>query len=359
MHGAIMITSIQLINFQNHTDTILEFNDGINIITGSSDQGKTSIHRAFYWVAFNKPLGDAFMKDGQSIVKVIIKTDRHTIERVKSSSKNYYLVDNVKLNALRTEVPEQVTNILGISATNIQLQLEQHFLLSSTGGEVAKAINAVADLGDINTATTNINKTVRTLRDKKAFLDETIKKKEEQLNGFSGIDDLNIQATTLNNFIHKEKLLTNDIKHGQSIVISMNDYHNRIKYYTDFINDMKPLTIEIQQGMEDCTALNLDIIEIEQVIKRMVDTENTLKKFKELPTLTQVCGVIVVLMDNVDGMFDLIDDIMVQESNLRLREERLIDNKSKLADSIKRRKIQEDSMEFCPYCGIVFEEKRI
>jgi len=37
------ITQVKLNNFRNHKDTIVEFNDGINVITGQNGQGKTNL----------------------------------------------------------------------------------------------------------------------------------------------------------------------------------------------------------------------------------------------------------------------------------------------------------------------------
>jgi len=45
-----MINSLTIQNFQSHKNTTLEFDNGINIIIGQSDSGKTAIIRALNWV---------------------------------------------------------------------------------------------------------------------------------------------------------------------------------------------------------------------------------------------------------------------------------------------------------------------
>ncbi len=352
-----MITEIQLINFQNHSNTLLKLSPNINVISGSSDQGKTSIHRAIYWVVFNKPLGDAFMKDGESQVSVIIKTEKHTIERTKSSSKNYYKIDGVQFNALRTEVPEEVNKILGISPTNIQLQLEQHFLLSSTGGEVAKAINAVADLGEIDTATSSINKTYRGLRDKRAFLEETIKKKEDQLNYFNGINDLDKQATELADFIEKEKQLDQDITAGEVLLEKINDFYQVQKICLDFQYKLKNRTKDIKKITKDVSMSTDQIEEIEKVISRIIKTKASLHKFNNVPSLSRDITIIIALEEKVDIMWELIDNIIIAESNLRLKEERLIDYKNTLEKSIIKKNTIEKELTNCPWCNTKFGGK--
>jgi len=55
-----MIKQLTIKNFQSHKKTKLEFSDGVNIIIGQSDSGKTAIIRALNWVVNNKPSGDSF-----------------------------------------------------------------------------------------------------------------------------------------------------------------------------------------------------------------------------------------------------------------------------------------------------------
>lgn len=48
-----MISKITIRNFQTHKKSELEFTDGVNLIVGSSDNGKSSVIRAFRWLAEN------------------------------------------------------------------------------------------------------------------------------------------------------------------------------------------------------------------------------------------------------------------------------------------------------------------
>jgi exonuclease SbcC len=70
-----MIDSLSIQNFQSHEKTELEFDEGINIIIGQSDSGKSAILRALNWVVNNKPNGEAFKSNwgGDTKVKIIIE----------------------------------------------------------------------------------------------------------------------------------------------------------------------------------------------------------------------------------------------------------------------------------------------
>lgn len=52
-----MIKSIELKNIQSHENTRLDFDKGINVIVGSSNNGKSAILRGLYWARYNRPLG--------------------------------------------------------------------------------------------------------------------------------------------------------------------------------------------------------------------------------------------------------------------------------------------------------------
>ena len=44
-----MLQKVILENFQAHEMSVIEFTEGINVICGASDQGKSSVIRAIRW----------------------------------------------------------------------------------------------------------------------------------------------------------------------------------------------------------------------------------------------------------------------------------------------------------------------
>lgn len=138
-----MITSIRMQNFQNHTDTVIEFDAGVNVIAGSSNHGKSAVMRAFEWVAFNRPSGVGFIRRGQKTCTVTVQCDdAPPVTRMRDrKGKNVYLVGDVEYSAVRTDVPEEVSAILGLTDANIQAQFGKYYLLQDSPGEVAHQIN--------------------------------------------------------------------------------------------------------------------------------------------------------------------------------------------------------------------------
>lgn len=147
-----IIESLHLVNFEVHADTLIEFDPGINVIKGSTDQGKSTIRRALTYAAFSRPVqGRAKNKKKDSFVAIRC-TGAPTITRGRvggKKGKNYYKIDSKELTggstgslkAFKREVPEEVSRILDLSEVNIQEQFKEYYLLQSTAGQVAKTIH--------------------------------------------------------------------------------------------------------------------------------------------------------------------------------------------------------------------------
>ena len=91
-----MIKSIHLKNFQSHKDTLIEFDQGVNVIVGQSDVGKSAILRAIAWVCTNKPSGDEFISSWADSTSIKIKTDNCTVIREKGKGVNQYILKQGK-----------------------------------------------------------------------------------------------------------------------------------------------------------------------------------------------------------------------------------------------------------------------
>ena len=167
-----MIKSIRLRNFQSHRDNTFNFTTGVNSVVGVTDAGKTACIRALKWITTNRPLGNSFIsnwakesrvdkngviddKKAKQILPCIvtIETTEHLVERYKMGLKNTYTVDGVELEAVGTSVPQEVLDALNFENINIQYQLDAPFLLTETSGEVARMLNKIVKLDDIDSTT--------------------------------------------------------------------------------------------------------------------------------------------------------------------------------------------------------------
>lgn len=158
----IRIDRVKIENFQSHVNTELTFSEGLNVIVGPSDQGKSAIIRAIKWVLYNEPRGTDFIRQGTNSVRVSLElSNGFTITRERTPSKNRYILtdpeDNTNIyEGFGNEIPYEVIKAHGIpkivldtdisSSLNIGEQLEGPFLLSESGATRAKAIGRLTGL---------------------------------------------------------------------------------------------------------------------------------------------------------------------------------------------------------------------
>ena len=143
------LSKIILRNFQIHRKTELNIHEGINIIAGSSGNGKSSVIRAIRWLCENSPRGFKFRRwkaPEKSVTSVSFVLDGETITRKRNATTNSYDFKGHNYKALKTDVPEDIQEELNISEFNIQRQFEGPFLFSKSSSEVAKMINSVAGI---------------------------------------------------------------------------------------------------------------------------------------------------------------------------------------------------------------------
>lgn len=192
-----MIKSVELFEFESHKHSFLEFDAGLNILAGSSGNGKSSIRRAIGWAVTNRPSGDSviswdnFTAKGKQInpTRVVITlSDGTVIERIKSNELNGYIINGKTLEAVGTSVPEEITAAFSFKDVNIAKQLDPHFLISLSAGETARYLNEVVSLEEADTYQANIEsmrkKTNTALTQAKASTETSTK----ELTGFDWIE---------------------------------------------------------------------------------------------------------------------------------------------------------------------------
>lgn len=181
-----MIKQLSIENFQSHRKTVLDLVDGLNVITGTSDNGKSSVIRALRWVVCNRPQGLDFHSNfaGEKEKTIVeIQMDEGVIARIKNKSANYYLIDDIEFHALRSDVPEEIKQVLRMDELNIQGQFDPYFLLQSSPGEVAKKLNEFCGLEIIDSMLSKINsliidstQNIRNSQKEKLDIEEELKK---------------------------------------------------------------------------------------------------------------------------------------------------------------------------------------
>ena len=198
-----MIESINIKNFMSHKETELKFCDGMNVIVGPTDQGKSAIMAAILWAVQNKPSGDAFRSDWGGTTEVSLKLDDGIIARKKTQGSNLYLLGEEQFSGFGMGVPGLIQDALKISDINIHRQGDPPFLISEPSGRLAQYLNELVGLSQLDNLISILASWHRDTKSELAQKQAELKslKEEEREPRFSCLS----QAETILSEIRKEQ----------------------------------------------------------------------------------------------------------------------------------------------------------
>ncbi len=175
-----MIKSLTLQNFQKHSNLKIDFTEGLNVIVGQSDVGKSAIIRALRWVTFNRPLGIEFKKFGTDFVNVRLNIDDIVLERYKDKKDNFYKLGEEYFRAFGNDIPDTINKLLNLKEINFQFQFDSPFLVSLTPSQINDYINSLVDLEDINNCLDKVGKEIRSTTNNIKNTESSIKQLKEK-----------------------------------------------------------------------------------------------------------------------------------------------------------------------------------
>ncbi len=342
-----MIESIELQNFLSHKKTKMTFGQGVNAIVGATDAGKSAIIQGFRWVADNRPVGDGYRSNWGGTTKVIICTKNGSVTRIKSDSINKYIVrtkDQVlPLVGFGTKVPEPVLAFLNMTETNLQTQMETHYLLSKplwSAGEVATHFNKIAHLHKIDIGRKNISSSIKVLERKIEADNTEVGRLKEELKEYNDLDIIESKiidiekigvkltetingVTQLETLIYELKFLEQIIEE-ESAILPAGKLIDQVLNYQIQIDKQELEKDNLNKLVSDIRGFNYDIRHAEKFIKaeKLVDSLIELNKelqekedvYSELENTIHYLGMIISkessLEKELKGLQKTFDDNM-------------------------------------------------
>ena len=247
-----------------------------------------------------------------------------------------------------TDVPESVTEALNISPLSIQSQMDPPFLLSSSPGEVARALNEVADLEKIDTTLFNGN---RMIRENKASLlakgQEAVQLQSELIQ-YANVDKQLKRVRQIKELDRRADLMEQMIAKGEEMFVLHASKESKLKLMPNV------------KGMDVKLALLLDVNLKVELLKEQADQGvEIIAEFNRLTLTASKFKKVDRAADMLDGLLDMSGKLAEQESHLAWAEEqvRLMREKQKqleeYEDDLKGLEDRWNS-EFptiCPLCG--------
>jgi len=350
-----MFNAIVLKDFQSHELSELIFDKGVTVITGSSNQGKTSILRALNWVVNNRPRGAGIIRRGKDCCEVSLSIDDKIIRRVRSKNENcYYLTvdgEEIRFEALGGNVPEEIVSILNMKDINIQEQLASYFLVLETPGKVGTYINSITKLDEIDQIIFEISRLIRTenvtqteLMDKLCHVEN-----EEKIYQDIDLDDFERDVEKHNVFIKNKEKLDLEIVSLEDMIVNIDEVEDELEaislpentiqliedgsFLSKKVRDLEDKIQYLKTLVEDCSDYIFELLSIKDV------------DFSILDTVVEHKNKAISLNDDVRSLRNVILTIEADNRDAESYKELI----EKLNDEIVY--IMENDLTICPYCN--------
>ena len=289
-----MLKKLQINNFQSWRDGKFEFSPRTNFFIGPSDSGKSAVVRALEWVKNNRPLGDGNRRTGTKkpfSAKLVSGENTFEIER---KLKTQYKFNGEELNAVGKSVPEEISVPLNLSDINIQGQHDNYFLLSKSPGEVAKYLNKIVNLEQIDSTMLHANRRISGIDGEIVTVNKAIAALKTELESYEWVDEADRELSDLEEL---EKGITESTKSATGLKMLLDSMSNDVLSLESFDK-----ILSHEQKTDDLIALSQHIktlgkgwYDISKLVVAIETEQSFIHDFDKIITAEKTVG------DLIDG----------------------------------------------------------
>lgn len=278
------IKSVHIKNVNNHEESVYNFDSHINLIVGSSENGKSASIRGIVFALYNIYNGDLVNWD-QKFAQVTVEFfDGSAIKRIKGKDVNrveFKYAGQQEFTIYKSfgsDYPQEVWNFLGNPPTYIDSKPiaygDQHsktFLVDLKPTQLPSVFSQLTGVEDLEECSSLCNSKIKGFEKSNKALDNEIKELEAKLDtDFVGLDE---------KILHLEKLraLLDEIDETEHEIIGLlsvqKDYKRIIAAGQEAANEISRCK-KIIETIPDLTSLNKDF----SSLQAMQNTQNYANK---------------------------------------------------------------------------------
>lgn len=272
-----MIDCLSILNFQKHAKLEIKLDPCITIISGPTDSGKSSIIRAIRWCCLNRPGGEAFLKDGESLVQVKLKVDHCEVVRQRGGEINSYFLDCNRYTAFGQGIPESVADLLNVDDINFSGQHDPPFWFMLSPGEVSRELNQIINLGLIDSTLSNLATELRKSRAEIGVSEERLQSALIRRDRYSWVKEAEHDWREVEKLEKEIGEKRERIASIASIIEKGEEYQRILHNATEAASEAR---IPISQG-ERVERLRNKITELKYMIEKIVEGERELCEVKQ------------------------------------------------------------------------------
>ncbi|WP_332690384.1 AAA family ATPase [Halalkalibacter lacteus] len=327
------IKAVRLENFQSHLDTYVEFSDGLNVIVGQSDSGKTAILRGIRWALYNQPRGSDFVRVSADFVRVTITFEDETIiTRERTSSKNRYTLrkkgkEELVLEGFGIHVPNEVMEAHGMSNLRIDQdndlmihlsqQLDGPFLLEQTSSIRAKTLGRISGAHFLDMAIRDTTKDLSQLNVRMKQEQAVIEKLQDELQPFSQLDELKSRLVDSEERVEKIK----------SLLVKRDKLVNKKRQWEQLKQEEVEALIR-KRLVKDVDKWQSKVETLQTMVERFVVFTEKQKRASELNRAIDICHVWLKKTEHTNRAHDQFEQIRKQVSLLKILQSRVIEKRN-------------------------------
>lgn len=278
-----MIKQLHIVNYGPHENYTFNFHSGINIIIGEGCEGKTSaVLRPLRLLKDFRPTNfkfhSHFAKSDNTKVSILFDDDIK-VELNKTKKESKYIIKykdkKEEFRKFKTTVPEPVISTLNLNELNFQYQLDSHFIVSESAGNITKIINRITNTDSVDKWIKNINSEIK---DKTILLkntDEELKETKSKLKKLSKLKEIEKYIKQYKDIKNKIEQLEN--KHDKIEEI-INDINRQKKSISTFENNF----YKIEKSYKKLQLIKMNIDKKENIKELLLDYVKTNNNIKDL-----------------------------------------------------------------------------
>ncbi|MED3571917.1 AAA family ATPase [Cytobacillus praedii] len=315
------IAKVKVEGFQSHVESVFNLENGLNVITGPSDSGKTAFIRAVRWVAFNEPQGEAFVNEkvGEAVVAIYLDNGAIITKRRRKGKTSYLLQQSEDGEGSlyeKSEVPEEVKHLLQIekqtfgdfeTALNFAFQLDAPFLISETPSAGAKILGKLAGTESVDLAIKGVSKDTYGTRQERTNADKDIERIAGAMLAYHTIDDAK-EAVDL------AEMLLEQIEVSHKKFEDLKQYRNMFEAFTAQVKGYG----EALDKLAHVPALEEDLRNIEKAQQRYDSLLQLYSQYSQLQKRIELLGNQLERYYGIEEAVNLVDSLAIMSDKLSL-----------------------------------------
>lgn len=397
-----MIQKVVINNFQSHRETVLDLGPGVNIIVGISGSGKTALFRAFEWLRTNRPAGFRFhsrFAGQKEPTEVSVLVDGKSITIKKVGNKGTYIVEGREYTGLRQDVPDEVVSLLNMSDLNVQNQHDNHFLIRTSPGEVARVLNRIIRIEEVDKWVSALTSEIYSQQREVGLLQEDIGRIKTEIKTYDNLPDMD-KAVELSESLSQEVYQIGrdrvaldgllvlegncsreiaeiyDFLSVESMVISAESASDVLQGSANELVDISAKVYELEVVLEKERSLNRILgasKKLEKAETLQLEINGLVKELEviaKMAVLTKIVDEDRLFVDNVEGIVGRGLQVFDELTSLKLENTKIVQDIVKLerveldigraTKAVKDREWEFSGvlreMKVCPECGELLTE---